>query len=148
MNNACVAVVCTWTALWVAGPAVAQEGAGFKARLSLVPVDAVTSRTTSGTGSVTGVLIGNSLFITGTFDGLNSRAMSAHLHRGPKGQRGPVAFPLSVAKAVSGVLGGSVELTASQIDELKKGQYYVQIHTDSNPDGEIRGWLFLQEPQA
>ena len=28
-----------------------------------------------------------------------------------------------------------------QIDELKKGQWYANVHTDKYPDGEIRGWL-------
>ncbi len=136
---------CVAAALWLAGAAAAQEGAGFKARLSLVPVDAVTSRTTSGVGSVTAALVDNRLFITGTFDGLSAPATAAHLHRAPKGQRGVVAFTLSIAKATTGVLGGSFELTAAQIADLKKGNYYVQIHTERNPDGEIRGWLFAEE---
>lgn len=145
MRNVHTVVLCVGTAVWLAGQAVAQDGAGFRARLSLVPVDAVTARTTSGSGSVTAVLVGNHLFLTGTFDGLSSPATSAHLHRAPKGQRGPVAFTLSIANAAPGVLGGSFELSSSQVQELKAGQYYVQIHTKTNPEGEIRGWLFLQE---
>ena len=143
-----VSILCVGTALWLAGAGMAQDGTRFKARLSTVPVDAATARTTSGSGSVTAVLVGSSLFITGTFEGMSSPATTAHLHRARKGQRGPVAFTLSVANAASGVLGGSVELSGSQVQALKEGHYYVQIHTETNPEGEIRGWLFLQEPRA
>lgn len=134
-------------ALWLAAGASAQEAVTFRARLSLVPVDAVTSRTTSGSGSATAVLIGSQVFITGSVSGLSSPAVSAHLHQAPRGQRGPVAFTLSVTKAASGVLGGGLELTSSQIQDLRQGRYYIQIHTERNPEGEIRGWLFPQEAQ-
>lgn len=122
-----------------------EEGAVFRARLSVVPVDAVTARTTSGTGAVTAALIGSQLFLAGRFEGLSSPATAAHLHRAPKGERGPIAFPLRIVSAPAGAIGGSVELTKDQIEELKKGGYYVQIHTERNPDGELRGWLLPEE---
>ena len=121
-----------------------QDGR-FKARLSKVPVNAETSRTTSGSGSVTAVLVGSELFITGSFEGMSSPATSAHLHRAPKGLRGPVAFTLSVESAATGALEASVELGDAQLEELRAGRYYVQIHTETNPEGEIRGWLFPKE---
>jgi hypothetical protein len=45
------------------------------------------------------------------------------------------------------VLGGSAELTSPQVRDLREGRYYVQIHSQGNPEGELRGWLFLQEAQ-
>ena len=102
-----VSISCVGTALWLAGAGMAQDGTRFKARLSIVPVDAVTASTTSGFGSVTAMLVGSNLFITGTFEGMSSPATTAHLHRARKGQRGPVAFTLSVANAASGVLGAT-----------------------------------------
>jgi hypothetical protein len=129
----------------LAGRTGAQEGAVFRARLSVVPVDAVTARTTSGTGSVTAALVGTRLFLAGRFEGLSSPATAAHLHRAPKGLRGPVAFALSIVRATAGGLGGSVELTSEQIDALKMGGFYVQIHSERNPDGELRGWLLPEE---
>ena len=115
-----VSILCVGTALWLAGAGMAQDGTRFKARLSIVPVDEATARTTSGSGSVTAVLVGSNLFITGRFDGMSSPATAAHLHRARKRQRGPVAFTLSVANAASGVLGGSVELSGSQVPALKE----------------------------
>ena len=43
-----------------------QADEKFEARLSIAPVDAVTARTTSGSGSVEAVLMDNTLFIKGT----------------------------------------------------------------------------------
>ena len=140
-----VSILCVCTALWSPCSAVAQEGTGFRARLSVLPVNAATFRTITGTGSVTAALEGDDLLITGTFEGLSSRATSAHIHRAPKGRRGPVVFPLSVTNAATGELGGTVVLSDSQVHELNQGHYYVQIHTETNPEGEIRGWLSPQE---
>ena len=123
-----------------------QDGDRFTARLSLVPVNAVTALTTSGSGSATGVLIERDLVVTGTFDGLSSPATAAHLHRAPKGLRGPVAFELGITHAVTGVLSGSVTLTEEQVEALNAASYYVQVHSETNPDGEIRGWLLQEEP--
>lgn len=120
---------------------LAQEGVALRARLAFVPVDAVTARTVSGTGSVTAALVGSRLFVAGRFEGLSSPATAAHLHRAPKGQRGPVAFALSIVRQPDGVLGGSFELTPEQVEALKRGDYYVQLHTERHPDGELRGWL-------
>jgi hypothetical protein len=121
--------------------ATQQQSETFKGRLSPVPVNASTARTTLGAGSVTAMLAGNTLTITGTFDGLNSPATLAHLHRAPKGLRGPNVFDLIVTKAASGTVEGRLSLTTAQIEDLKRDWYYVQIHTEKNPEGHLRGWL-------
>ena len=146
MRRAIFVAVIVWMLIGCgAGRADAQGGDTFIARLSVVPVDARTTRTTSGLGSVTAVLIDNRLFVTGSFEGMNSAAIAAHLHRGLTGQRGPIAFQLSVEKSAAGVLGGAVELSEEQVQGLMDGHYYVQVHTEGNPGGEIRGWLSRSE---
>ena len=146
MNRAIIVVVTAWVLIGCGvGRADAQGGDTFSARLSVVPVDAQTTRTTSGLGSVTAVLIENRVFLTGSFDGMNSAAIAAHLHRGSKGQRGPIAFQLSVGKGTTGVLGGGIELTEAEVQDLMDGNVYVQIHTEGNPGGELRGWLLRSE---
>lgn len=113
----------------------------FAGRLSTVPVDPITVRTTAGSGTLTAVLAGNTLTINGKFDGLNSPATAAHVHRARKGLRGPNLFDLTVTKATSGTVEGTLKLTDAQVEGLKSGWYYVQIHTEINPDGHLRGWL-------
>ena len=72
-----------------------QADETFKVRLSSVPIDAVTALTTTGSGSLTAVLAGNRLTLRGRFDGLNSPATVAHVHRAPRGLRGPNVWDLT-----------------------------------------------------
>ena len=125
--------------------AAAQTDSTFVARLSVVPIDEETALTTSGIGSVRGVLIENRLFMTGTFEGMSSAAIATHMHHGRAGQRGPVAFQLSISRSASGVLGGSVRLTDEEAQALRDGSNYIQVHTEENPAGELRGWILESE---
>ena len=132
-----------------AGGVSAQSAKTFKARLSPVPIDVAMQATIAGTGSISAVLTGTKLAITGTFEGLRSPATIAQVHKGPvKGTRGPVAFELTVSKAsdgTSGTLAGTIELTAIQLADLEKGRLYVQVHSEKAPDGNLWGWLLPQE---
>ena len=58
-------------------------------------------------------------------------------------------FDLVVSKATSGTLNGSFWITEEQAEEMRQGWYYVQIHSEDNPAGALRGWLvrgMLQVP--
>ena len=126
----------------------AQQPKTFKARLSPVPIDVAMQATIAGSGSVSAVLTGSKLAITGTFDGLKSPATIAQIHKGPvRGVRGPNVLDLRVAKtdAASGTLSGAFELTAIQIADLEKGRLYIQLHSEKAPEGNLWGWLLPQE---
>ena len=127
----------------------AQPPKTFKARLSPVPLDVAMQATVAGSGSVSAVLTGSKLSISGTFEGLRSPATIAQIHKGPiRGVRGPIVFDLSVSKAsdgTSGTLSGSIDLTPLQLADLEKGRLYVQLHSEKAPDGNLWGWLLLQE---
>jgi hypothetical protein len=132
-----------------AGAVFAQPPKTFKARLSPVPIDVAMQATVAGTGSVSAVLTGTKLSLTGTFEGLRSPATIAQVHKGPvRGVRGPVAFDLTVSKAsdgTSGTLAGTIDLTAIQLADLEKGRLYVQLHSEKASDGNLWGWLLVQE---
>jgi CHRD domain-containing protein len=137
-------------ALCAAAPAPlhAQTSKTFKTRLSPVPIDLTMAATITGSGSVTAVLNGSKLTFSGTFEGLSSPATLAQLHKSPvAGVRGPVVFDLTVTHAVSGTIGGTVELTPAQVTDLEKHRLYVQVHSEKAPDGNLWGWLF-QAPVA
>ena len=127
--------------LWLVHSTGAQSGETFRARLSTVPIDLTMMSTVAGSGSLTAVLSGKKLTITGTFDGLRSPATIARVHRGARGIRGPEMFDLAVSKATSGTVSGSLELTPAQIEDLRSGRFYVQIHSEGAPDGNLWGWL-------
>ena len=122
--------------------AAAQAPETFKGRLAPVPIDAQTRANIAGVGSVSAALAGTRLTVTGSFEGLRSPATVAHIHQGTAtGVHGPAVFELTVAKAASGSISGSVELTPQQIESLKKGRLYVQIASEKAPDGNLWGWL-------
>jgi hypothetical protein len=123
-------------------PRVFAQGAQtFKGRLSPMPVDATTQAGTTGTGAVTGALTGTKLSISGTFSGLQTPATIAQVHIGPRGISGPPVLDLTVTKATSGMLQGELMLTSAQVEHLKRGRLYIQIHSEKAPDGNLRGWL-------
>ena len=128
------------------GPLRAQAGEAFAGRLSRMPVDRATSPSISGGGEVRATLAGSELAIVTTFAGMSSPAMAAHLHRAPVARPGPVAFTLEVPAAAAGRIEESLTLTDAQIEVLRDGRYYLQIHTENNPGGELRGWLLPSRP--
>jgi hypothetical protein len=126
----------------------AQPPRTFKTRLAPVPIDVSMQATVAGSGSVSAVLSGTKLAITGTFDGLKSPATIAQIHKSPvRGVRGPNVLDLTVTKtdASSGTIAGTFDLTPIQIADLEKGRLYVQLHSEKAPDGTLWGWLMPQE---
>ena len=122
----------------------AQAAPAYKGRLSPVPVAAASPNVT-GVGSVTATLSGTKLTIAGTFEGLASPATLAKLHRAPKGIRGPAVFDLTVTPGTSGKISGSFDLSPSQVEDLARERFYVQLHSEKAPDGNLWGWLLVQE---
>jgi len=127
-------------------PALGQSAGAsktFHARLSTVPIDLTMASTVAGSGSVTGTLQGRTLVLSGKFSGLKTPATVARVHRGPtRGMRGDAIFDLTVnATGTSGELGGTLELSAAQVEDLEKGRLYVQLHSEKAPDGNLWGWL-------
>lgn len=96
----------------------------------------------SGSGSVTLDPVTKGL--TGSFATVNiASATAAHIHDGNVGVAGGVVIPLSQSPAGSGtwVVPAGTVLTDAQIERLRAGGYYVNVHTPLNPGGEIRGQL-------
>ncbi len=122
--------------------AVPQAQQTFKVRLTPVPMDTTMRNTVAGKGLATASLTGNKLSVTGTFEGLLSPATVARLHQSKvTGVRGNPFADLDVTKAVSGSISGSITLTPEQIQNLRQGRLYIQIHSEKAPDGNLWGWL-------
>ncbi len=122
--------------------AAAQSSETFKARLSALPADAKTRASLAGSGSVSALLSGSKLVISGSFGGLLAAATTADLHSAvAAGVRGPGIGGLTISKATSGTISGSIELTPQQLISLHKGGLYVQIYSEKAPDGVLWGWF-------
>ncbi len=122
--------------------AIAQSGDVFKVRLSPVSMDTAMKINIEGSGSATASLDGNTVSISGKFQGLLSPATTAQLHMGSfTGVRGPVLFNVKISQAVAGTVEGTFRLSADQIDALRKGRFYLEIASEKAPDGNLWGWL-------
>ena len=134
---------------WLSLLFVAAFGAGllaqpktFKARLSPVPIDIAMQANVAGSGSISAVLTGTKLAITGTFEGLREVNTT-----GSKAE-GPVVSELTVTKGsdpTAGTIAGNIDLTALQVADFEKGRLYVQLHSEKAPEGNLWGWILPQE---
>jgi len=135
---------------------IAQSGDKYKARLSPVPplnsrgagISVTTASVTGSLGNVTATLSGKKLSLTGSFEKLASPATEANLFIGPamgaRSYPGTSIFKLNVMKegdGKSGTFSGMVDLTNDQVDALKKGRIYLQVHSEGSPTGHLVGWL-------
>ena len=133
-------------ALTLFAQAASPPATSFRARLSPVPVETTTASRITGSGSVTATLDGAKLTIMGTFQGMKSPATIAQVHMGARGVRGPVEFDLQIDKAPNGNISGVITLTKVQIDTLRRGWYYIQIHAEQAAEGNLWGWLLAANP--
>ena len=124
-----------------------QSPTRYRGRLSIVPVDFSTVATISGNGEFTGEIQERELLLDVHFEGLSSAATRAELRKAPKGQQGSVEFTFNIRTTQStiGNFSHTLTLTDPQLHALREEQYYLQIQTVGNPDGEIRGWLLIDE---
>ena len=123
----------------------AQNEEKFRGRLSPVPALGSPAASVAGVGSASATLAGRKLSVTGSFEKMASPATDAHLNLGPvTGVRGNPVFDFTVSKTGTGTTGtisGTFDLTPEQVDALKKGKFYVQIHSEGAPKGHLFGWL-------
>jgi hypothetical protein len=78
--------------------------------------------------------------ITGSVTTKDVAGTMAHIHRGAKGVNGPVIVPLEKKGDTYSVPAGR-KLTPAQMNDLKAGNLYVNVHTAKNKGGEVRGQI-------
>jgi hypothetical protein len=95
------------------------------------------STSASGTGSFRVAEDGS---ISGSVTTTGVPGTMAHIHQGAKGANGPVIVPLTKSGDTYTVPEGR-KLTAAQMEALKAGNLYVNVHSDRYKGGEIRAQL-------
>jgi hypothetical protein len=139
MRSAILQSVFTGLALTVVlgftGPAKA-EVVNLKATLNAK--NEVPPNSSQGTGTVTATYdtTGKKLSWKGSYSGLSGPATAAHFHSGETGKNGAVVVPIVPNTSP---FEGSAMLTDAQASELLAGKWYVNVHTEANKAGEIRG---------
>jgi len=77
--------------------------------------------------------------------GLSGTVTGAHIHTGAVGVTGPVALNLMGGSSLNGggnfVASGSLPISASLVSSMRAGNTYINLHTDLNPSGEVRGQI-------
>lgn len=111
----------------------------IKFKADLAPGPGVAS---SGKGTATASLDTNSKTLTWTVDysGLSGPATAAHIH-GPADPGANAGIVVPFTGNITSPIKGSATLTDAQIAQLEAGKWYVNIHTEANKPGEIRGQL-------
>lgn len=87
----------------------------------------------------------DSLCVDVTVTGLSSAITGAHIHTGAVGVSGPVLKDLSTfinGNTIKTVIYGA-DLSA-HLKEYLTGELYINVHTSSHADGEIRGQIYLE----
>ncbi len=67
----------------------------------------------------------------------------AHIHHGGVGEIGQVAFLLGTVPISSPLTFKSPSLANSERDDLMANKYYINLHSEAYPSGEIRGQIVL-----
>lgn len=124
----------------LASPAFAETvkyTADLTAGAEVPPTDSAAT----GTADVTVDTEAHTLTWKVMVDGLTGDPTAAHIH-GPaaEGENAPPVIDMSAA-----IMDGNADITDAQLSDLEAGNYYVNVHTEEYPDGEIRGQLAAAE---
>lgn len=78
-----------------------------------------------------------------TYSGLTGNATAGHFH-GPAGVGVNAGVALAWVNPITSGMEGSATLTAAQAADLMAGRWYANIHTATNPGGEVRGQMTVR----
>jgi CHRD domain len=136
---ACVSVM----AILLVGCASMREGGGGSGNTVNVTLSGSQESppvTTSGSGKGT-ITVGADRSVSGSVTTSGVPGTMAHIHQGAAGQNGPVIIPLTRTAENTWSVPAGAKLTDAQYEAFKAGNLYVNVHTDANKGGEVRGQL-------
>lgn len=141
MNSLLKGSIAVLGALALAVPAAAQFGGPPPPPFTGKPVFAE-MKGGDAHGTVTVVVNppeGTACYIMNTTNLVDVTA--AHIHRGAAGAEGPPVVPMNAP--TEGTAGGCATITADVANAIlaNPGDYYVNVHTRTQPGGAIRGQL-------
>jgi hypothetical protein len=106
-------------------------------------VSDVTGSATFALNTGTGIVTGTMTITVPPASAPTTTITNAHIHDGFVGVDGGVVVPLSTTDGGINwtVSATATPLTPEQMNKFIAGGFYVNLHTQANPDGEIRGQL-------
>ena len=145
MKNAIGTAVLAFAALGLGGCATYKDNmpawmpGSSAVNVKLSGAEEVPPVSTSGSGSGS-FRVAEDGTLSGSVTTKGVPGTMAHIHRGAKGQNGPVVVPLTKNGDTYSVPAGR-KLTAEQMKDWKAGNFYVNVHTARNKGGEVRGQI-------
>jgi hypothetical protein len=79
--------------------------------------------------------------VSGTITTTGVEGTMAHIHEAPMGQNGPVIVPFTKTADNIWSAPAGAKLTDAQLQSLKNGNLYLNVHSATNKPGEIRAQL-------
>lgn len=135
-----------------AASAYAASATGsYETVLGPTPINNASKVSLTGDGAVVATLSGDSLKISGTFEGLSGPATDAHVMMGEGiGIPGNPILDLTADLAPSGNINGTFNLTHAQAEALRGGRLYIQVNSQKGPapGGNLWGWLLPEHAKA
>jgi hypothetical protein len=95
---------------------------------------------TSASGSGT-ISIGDDKSVSGSVKTMGVEGTGAHIHVGAKGKSGPPIITLTKGADGTWSVPAGSKLTDEQYASFKAGDLYVNVHSEKNKGGEVRGQL-------
>lgn len=96
--------------------------------------------TTAATGRGT-IEIGDDGSISGSITTAGVAGTMAHVHLAAPGKNGPPIITLTKGADDEWAIPAGARLTDAQYENFKAGGLYINVHSATNPGGEIRGQL-------
>ncbi|WP_417584535.1 CHRD domain-containing protein [Pelagibacterium sp.] len=124
-------------ALMLAAAPAYAEVSNFAADLTAEAAGAADS---AATGSLEATYDSESMEFawTASYEGLTGPATAAHFH-GPAAEGENASPVVPIEGDLASPIEGSATLTEEQVTQLMDGLWYLNIHTEQYPGGEIRG---------
>lgn len=132
-----VAIAALIAGAFVGGAGIATAG---ELKVNLSGDQEVPAVQTSATGSGA-VTVEDDKSIKGKITTSDIKGTGAHIHEGAPGKNGPDIIALKKTSDNEWSVPGGAKLTDAQYDAYKAGNLYINVHSDANKGGEIRGQL-------
>lgn len=111
---------------------------GGEMTVPLSPKNEVPPAASTAVGAARVWLDGMTVKWTVTYSGTTGPVTAGHFH-GPAAAGANAGVVLPFTGSMASPIEGSKTLTQAQVDQLKAGLWYVNLHTAANPGGELRG---------
>jgi hypothetical protein len=111
---------------------------GGEMNVPLSAMNEVPPNASTAVGAARVWLDGMTLKWTVTYSGTTGPVTAGHFH-GPAAAGTNAGVVVPFKGSMASPIEGSATLTQEQVDQLKAGLWYVNLHTAANPGGEMRG---------